>query len=82
MAFWIPVEVDSYSGFRAEQEPRVVGGWQERIEVAEILDRWYEGGLEPGLPAVSYFRVLGKDGTVHLLRHDVTRDRWYIGVLI
>jgi len=63
------VEVESYSGYRADERPVrfVLGG--KAYEVVEIEDRWYS-------PAAIYFRVVAGDGNRYLLCHDETRDEW------
>jgi hypothetical protein len=37
--------------------------------VAEELDRWLD-------PEHRYFKVLGDDGDIYILRHDVPSDAW------
>ena len=49
-----------------------------RHEVAEIIDRWYEGGLDPTRPAIDYFKVKTTDGQVFLLRYLSLFDTWSI----
>lgn len=39
------------------------------VAVAEILDRW------PG-PDYRYFKVIGTDGALYILRHDEARAEW------
>jgi hypothetical protein len=46
-------------------------------EVAEIIDRWYEGG-SPGRPAVLYFKVKTRDDNLFILRHVTLFDAWAI----
>jgi hypothetical protein len=43
----IPIRVESYSGGRADQEPRVLCRGGRRLEVAAIVDRWFQGGTDP-----------------------------------
>ncbi len=45
------------------------------VEVASVLDRWYEGGT-PGRPEVAYFKVAGRDGRMFILRHATVFDAW------
>lgn len=61
--------MECYSGYRAEQEPRRIVVDGRAIEVAEILDRWLA-------PDHRYFKVLGADGRVYMLRHDTEWDEW------
>ena len=62
------ISVESYSGYKANERPSAFIFRDTRKEVAEILDRWYEGGTQPGRPEVSYFKVKTTDGEVFLLR--------------
>jgi hypothetical protein len=48
------------------------------MEVAMIVDRWYEGGVEPGSPEVNYFKVRTVEGEVFLLRYLSLFDVWTI----
>jgi hypothetical protein len=68
----IRVQVECYAGYRGEETPRRfrVGSDQNRqVEVAEVLDRWLA-------PDHRYFKVLGDDGALYILRHDVTTWEW------
>jgi hypothetical protein len=74
-----PIQVESYSGFKADESPRrffCEGAW---IEVQEIVDRWHEAGANPEWPRADYFKVLGLDGTAYLLKHDLEADEWFLG---
>lgn len=63
------VEVDCHAGYRGEETPRriLLGG--RAVAVVEIVDRWYG-------PDHRYFKLLGDDGAVYLVRHDELADRW------
>ena len=72
------IEVECYSGYKANERP-VAFTYQKRCrEVAEIVDRWYEGGLEAQNPSVSYFKVRTVEGEVFLLRNVSLFDAWSI----
>ncbi len=63
------IEVDAYSGFRANERPkslRVAGG---RVEVEEVIDRWYGERYD-------YFKVRGSDGRRYTIRYDRREDEW------
>lgn len=51
---------------------------ERRWEVAEIVDRWYEGGLEPGHPRVDYFKIRTAEGDPVLLRYVSLFDAWSV----
>jgi hypothetical protein len=63
------IEVESYSGYRADERPRrfVMSGCAH--EVVELEDRWYS-------PHATFFRVLASDGNRYVLRHDEQLDLW------
>ena len=74
------IPVECYSGYRADEPPMAFTFRERRWEVAEIVDRWYEGGLQPGRPQVNYFKVRTAEGTVFLLRYLSLFDAWSIWV--
>jgi hypothetical protein len=47
-----------------------------RFEIEEVVDRWYEGGLEPGRPELRYFKVRTSEGRHFLLRYNALFDAW------
>jgi len=74
----IPVRVECYAGYKADEAPRRFC-WQQRwIEVQEILDRWYQGAGDPEWPLADYFKVAGDDGQQYLLKHDREADAWFL----
>lgn len=65
----LEVEVECHAGYRGEETPRRFTLGQRRVEVVDVIDRWYG-------PDHRYFKLLGDDGATYLLRHDETADRW------
>lgn len=63
------VQVDCYAGHRGEETPRAFDLHGRRVEVDEVMDRWYG-------PDHRYFKLRGRDGAVYILRHDEPKDRW------
>ena len=63
------VEVETYSGFKADERPlrfRLGSHW---LSVYEVLDRWYD-------PEAIYFRVRAGDAALYILRHHQVTDTW------
>jgi len=63
------VEVEGYSGYKADERPlrfRLGDRW---LNVEEVSDRWYD-------PEATYFRVKADDGATYILRHDERADCW------
>jgi hypothetical protein len=63
------LKVDCYAGYRGEETPRRLEIDGRRVEVVEVIDRWYG-------PDHRYFKVRGDDGAVYLLRADDPAGRW------
>ena len=72
------IEVECYSGYKANERPVAFTYHKRRREVAEIVDRWYEGDLEAQNSDVSYFKVRTVEGEVFLLRYVSLFDTWSI----
>jgi len=72
------IEVECYSGYKANERPVAFTYQGRRREVKEIIDRWYEGGLEPGRPAIDYFKIKTTDDQVFILRYLSLFDVWSI----
>jgi len=63
------IQVDCYAGYRGEETPRCIRMATYKIDVKEVLDRWLA-------PDHRYFKVIGDDGALYILRHDPSADRW------
>jgi len=63
------VEVETYSGYRADERPLRFALNGRVYEVREVEDRWYS-------PRATYFRVLAEDDNRYVLGHDEIRDVW------
>lgn len=62
------VEVEAYSGFKADERPLRFRLGERWLEVEEVADRWYD-------PQATYFRVKA-GGDTYILRHDERADTW------
>ena len=74
------VHVECYSGYKATERPTAFTYQGHRLEIAEILDRWYEGGLDVKQPKIDYFKVKTSGGQVFLLRYLSLFDAWSVRV--
>jgi hypothetical protein len=68
------VRVDCYAGYRGEETPRSFDLDGRRIEVSEVIDRWYG-------PDHTYFKLRGADGVLYLLRDDEPEDHWELKMI-
>ena len=74
------LEVECYSGHRANERPVAFLFEGRRWEIVEIMDRWYEGGVIPGRAVLNYFKVKTGEGRVFLLRYNSLFDAWAVRV--
>lgn len=65
----IPLIVETYSGYKADERPVAFRLGERRIAAREILDRW-EGEDH------AYFKLTDEDGTVYIIRQDRSSDSW------
>jgi len=63
------LKVDCYAGHRGEETPRRLELGGRFVQVVEVVDRWFG-------PDHRYFKVLGDDGALYLLRVDDDADLW------
>jgi hypothetical protein len=63
------VQVECYSGYRADERPLWFLLRGRPYQVEELEDRWYS-------PGAIYFRVRADDGNNYVLRHDEQQDVW------
>ena len=63
----LPIYVDAYSGFKANERPLQFVLDDEIYEIAAVLDRWYQ-------PYATYFKVQSTEGKIYLLRYDNETD--------
>jgi len=65
----LPIYVDAYSGYKANERPQRFVLDEEICEIAAVLDQWYE-------PSATYFKVQSTEGKTYLLRYDEETDEW------
>ena len=65
------IQVDCYSGHKADERPLRLNLKDRAREVVAIEDRWYS-------PGATYFRVLVEGGDRYLLRHEEAQDVWIL----
>jgi hypothetical protein len=65
------IRVECYCGYRGEQTPRRFWLGERCVEVCRVVDCWLA-------PDHRYFKVMGDDGGLYILRHDPHDQRWEI----
>lgn len=68
---------DEYAG---AQDPIAFVWRGQRFQIAQILDRWYEGRLDSTRMPLRYFKVRCEEGDVFILRYHELFRAW--GILI
>jgi hypothetical protein len=63
------IRVECYAGYRGEEAPRRFWIGNREIEIKKIKDRWIA-------PDHRYFKVLGDDKDIYILRHDSVSWDW------
>lgn len=74
----IPIIVEFCSGYIADEYPRCFLLEEERFEIREVTDRWYQGESNPEYPVSDYFKVDTTCGKEFILKHDLESDRWFL----
>jgi hypothetical protein len=69
------IEVECHAGYRYPERPLAFTLGGKRLEVDQVLDRWY------GEEAV-FFKVLAEDRLVYLLRYAPGQDSWTLDGLL
>ena len=63
------IQVECYEGYRGKERPVRFSLGGRAVEVEQVVDRWYgENG--------SYFRVLGDDGNLYILKGPLEQGSW------
>lgn len=63
------IRVECYAGYRGEETPRRFWLGTQKIEVQEVVDQWIA-------PDHRYFKVVGDDNAVYILRNDSVSWSW------
>ncbi|MCB2146619.1 MAG: hypothetical protein KQI81_09105 [Deltaproteobacteria bacterium] len=65
------IRVVCYAGYRGEETPRRLSMGERCISVVEIQDRWLA-------PDHRYFKIIGDDGGLYIIRHDPYQNGWQL----
>lgn len=71
-------QVECRSGYKANEYPVAFVFQGARLEIAETVDRWYEGGIDPEQPVIDYFRVRSEVGRTFILMYAGHLDQWFV----
>ena len=74
----IPIEVECHSGYKADEYPKCFYRDDDKFDIQEITDRWYQGERDPEWPVSNYFKVNTVCGKQFIMKHDLENDQWYL----
>ena len=69
MADPLLIKVECYAGYRGEETPRCIWLGERKIAVTKLIDQWLA-------PDHRYFKILGDDGAIYIIRHDAVKWHW------
>lgn len=65
------LQVESYSGYKANERPTLFCLKDRRVGIVDIIDRWYGTSHD-------FFKVLADDGRVYVLKWQRFTDEWFL----
>jgi hypothetical protein len=74
------VPVNTRCDQRGEESPVSFTYHDEKIDITDIVDRWYEGGIKAGGPVYNYFKVQTASSEEFLLRYNTNRHVWAVWI--
>lgn len=74
----IPIKVESYSGYKADEYPKCFYLINQKIEIKEIIDCWYQGDGNPEWPVANYFKIITTCDNQYVIKHEIESDKWYL----
>jgi hypothetical protein len=74
------IKVECHAGYKAGEYPKRFYLDDFCFEIEEILDRWYQGDLNPEFPPASYFKVRTAEQKKYILKHETETDRWFMWI--
>lgn len=78
MRIFETITVECYAGYKESEAPRKFIFKGNEVEVKEVIERWYEGGVESTSSLSENFKVrINKQGEI-ILRHILISDTWEI----
>jgi hypothetical protein len=74
----ISIKVECHSGYKADEYPKCFYYGDNKYDIRDITDRWYQGDRNPEWPVSDYFKVEITSGMLYIIKHDLENDLWYI----
>lgn len=74
----IPIKAECHAGFKADEYPKSYYLNNEKLEIKEITDRWYQYESNPEFPVSNYFKVITTLDQEYIIKHEIQVDKWYL----
>lgn len=74
----IPIKVESHSGYKPDEYPKCLYIDDNKYEITEIVDRWYQGYANSDMRTSDYFKVRTVNGVQLIIKHDYENDIWFL----
>jgi hypothetical protein len=74
----LPIRVGATYRKGVEPEPERFHVGAVTYDVAEIVDRWYQGPRRAGGSVLHYYKVRSRGESVFLIAYDQTHDDWFL----
>jgi hypothetical protein len=78
MAALIPIKVECYSGYKADEYPQCFYWNNDKYKILEIIDRWYQGDRDPSWSVSNYFKVETDSGGPYIIKYDLENNEWFL----
>jgi hypothetical protein len=72
------IKVECFAGYKADEYPKYFHLDNNRFEIYEIADRWYQPTTTPDSPVANYFKVETTCGQEFILKHNLENDEWFL----
>lgn len=73
-----PIRVGATYRRGVDPEPEHFHVGQVTYDVAEIVDRWYQGPRRAGDAVLRYYKVRSRGESLFLIAYDQTHDEWFL----
>jgi hypothetical protein len=80
MVFEIIDHVECYHGYKGDEKPLSFIYQNRQWQIIDIIDRWYEGGMDYRQPIKNYFKVVSKEGKIFLLCFNPKLNSWSVQI--
>jgi hypothetical protein len=74
----VHIKVECFAGLKADKIPKYFYFSNNRLEIYEIRDRWYNHTGTQENPVADYFKVETTCGQEFILKHEKDNDVWYL----